>query len=88
MPIVNNVQTSFGNRRSRMTNSIGIDVVNNIVNKAVEQTKVNILQVKPMKDNSGYTMVAKNNGMSKVLGRQSLSPLDSGLQNKKNKLMF
>ena len=86
MPIVNNVQTSFGNRRSRMTNSIGIDVVNNIVNKAVEQTKVNILQVKP---NDGYTMVAKSGTVTtKALGRQALSPLDAGLQNKRSKLMF
>lgn len=80
MPIINNIKSSFTNRRSRLTDSIGSDIANNIVNKAVEQTKVNVLQVKP----NGYNMVSK----VKEQKEKKETALDIGLKSKKNKLMF
>jgi hypothetical protein len=86
MPIVNNVQSSFGARRNKLTSSITEPFVNNIVADTILKAKVTILQVKPVQATNGYSNVEKQRSTKAYKLKDN--PLDNGLVNKKNKMMF
>lgn len=84
MPIINNIQSSFGTRKNKLTSPITAVPIDNIVAETITKAKVTILQVKPIQNDNGYRSVKKQRNIKKLEN----NPLNNGLLSKKNKMMF